>query len=209
MPWQQPDPPAVQRTAHAGGCARVGRRTILGPWAAAVLTSVGIAVCSRAAAQPVPGDPPPDYAALSAADRLGIAFDPLAKPGEGPFLATRAPDTILLPRFVVEDVRVRLTDRDALTGTATLKLAEDAYLSPLYRVAFGPLMQVAAYYFNPLAILRGWHPNEAEALVLYRQDERLRGLAELDSLIGLELLDDAKDAGEFQRIRFDAGVSTR
>jgi hypothetical protein len=53
-----------------------------------------------------------------------------------------------------------------LTDGAKLEIAEKRYISPLYRVTFGPLSQVAAYYFNFLSVLHGWHPNEAEALRL-------------------------------------------
>jgi hypothetical protein len=58
--------------------------------------------------------------------------------------------------------------------------------------------------------LNGWHPNEAEAKTLYRQDERLKMLGELDSLARLEKIGgDAKDAKELQRIRFEASALSR
>ena len=106
--------------------------------------------------------------------------------------------------------RVKLTATDVLTDGAKLEIAEKRYISPLYRVTFGPLSQIAAYYFNFLSVLHGWHPNEAEALTLYRQDERLKMLGELDSLAELETIGgDSKDAKDFQRIRFEAAASSR
>jgi hypothetical protein len=88
-------------------------------------------------------------------------------------------------------------------------MAEAKYLSPLYRVTFGPLSQIAAYYFNFLTILHGWHPNEAEAVTLYRQDERLKMLEKLDSLVRLEKIADPKEAKELQRIRYEAAAASR
>ncbi len=76
-------------------------------------------------------------------------------------------------------------------------------------MTFGPLSQIAAYYFNFLSILNGWHPNEAEALTLYRQDERLKMLGEMDSLIRLETIGGGKDAKELQRLRFEAAAVSR
>ena len=114
----------------------------------------------------------------------------------------------MAPMIVWGD-RVKLSETDVLTSEAKLETAEKRYISPIYRVTFGPLGQVAAYYFNFLSILNGWHPNEAEAMTLYHQDERLRMLAELDSLCRLEMIGDAKDAKEFQRIRFEASASSR
>jgi len=111
--------------------------------------------------------------------------------------------------LIVRGDRVKLAETDVLTDRAKLKIAEKRYISPLYRVTFGPLSQVAGYYFNFLTIFQGWHPNEAEAMTLYRQDERLKMLSELDSLSRLEAIGDAKEAKEFQRIRFNAAASSR
>ena len=105
--------------------------------------------------------------------------------------------------------RVRLTETDLLTDEGKLKIAEKRYISPLYRVTFGPLSQIGGYYCNFLTILQGWHPNEAEARTLYLQDERLKMLGKMDDLIRLEELGDAKDAKEFRRLRYKAAVSTR
>lgn len=218
VPGQRQHPAALPRMRSAGLAPHAARGGSLRLWAVNIQV-LGILLCaavsgsSLGAPPPAPGDAPvgapPDFSTLSAADRLGIPFKPPARESDSAFLVARTPDTVLLPRFVVKDTRVKLTQGDVLTERATLAMAEDLYLSPLYRVAFGPLMQVAAYYFNPLSLIHGWHPNEAEARTLYKQDERLRKLGELDSLIGLELLDDPKGAAEFQRIRFDASVSSR
>jgi hypothetical protein len=169
-----------------------------------------------AIAHRAPGGPPPvpngtpavaasDYPSLSAAARLGIAFNP----GKRAPMPESFPDALLMPRFIVSDTQARLTDRDMLTDKGALELAEKEYISPLYRATFGPLSQLAAYYISPLSILSGWHPNVNEARALYRQDERLRMLAGLDSLISLEELDDPRGSGEFREIRFQAAESSR
>ena len=114
-----------------------------------------------------------------------------------------------MPKFVVNDTWEKLTEETVLTDKAALALAEDKYISPLYRVTFGPLMQIAAYLHDPLSIANGWHPNEAEAKTLRRQDRRLEQLNEIDSLIGLEMIDDSKDAKKFQNLRYDAATASR
>ena len=120
------------------------------------------------------------------------------------------PEVVQMEPVIVWGDRVKLTATDVLTDGAKLEIAEKRYISPLYRVTFGPLSQVAAYYFNFLSVLHGWHPNEAEALTLYRQDERLKMLGALDSLAELETIGgDSKDAKDFQRIRFEAAASSR
>jgi len=45
--------------------------------------------------------------------------------------------------------------------------------------------------------------------VLYRQEERLKVLGELDSLIRLEMIHDPKVAKEMQQIRFGADFLSR
>ncbi len=132
---------------------------------------------------------------------------PMAKPAGKP--PPFDPEVVQMKPFYVRENRVRLTETDVLTDTAQLKMAEAKYLSPLYRVTFGPLSQIAAYYFNFLTILHGWHPNEAEAVTLYRQDERLKMLEKLDSLVRLEKIADPKEAKELQRIRYEAAAASR
>ena len=139
---------------------------------------------------------------------LPVWSPPPAKPTEK--LPPPDPEVVKMEPFIVKDNRVKLTEADVLTDAAKLEIAEAKFLSPLYRVTFGPLNQVAGYYFNFLSILYGWHPNEAEAKTLYRQDERLKMLGELDSLARLEKIGgDAKDAKELQRIRFEASALSR
>jgi hypothetical protein len=132
---------------------------------------------------------------------------PPAKPAEKH--PASDPEVVEMAPLIVWDTRVKLTEADALTDRGRLEIAEKRYISPLYRVTFGPLGQVAAYYFNFLTILNGWHPNEAEAMTLYRQDERLKMLGELDSLIRLETIGNKEDGKELQRIRFKASSLSR
>jgi len=139
---------------------------------------------------------------------LPVWSPPLAKPAEK--LPPHDPEVVEMAPLIVWGTRVKLAETDVLTDTAKLEIAEKKYISPLYRVTFGPLSQVAAYYFNFLSVLHGWHPNEAEALTLYRQDERLKMLGELGSLAELETIGgDSKDAKDFRRIRFEAAASSR
>ena len=197
-----------------------------------------MAVTALGVPPPAPGDAsvgsPSSHPALSTAERLGIKFNPATKDGEGEVVASPLPPgavvaagTVQLPPFVVRETKVKLTEKDVLTDKAKLELAEKRYLSPLYRTTLGPLSQLAAYYFDWPSILGGWHPNEIEATVLKRQDERLEMLEELDSLIrletigssveakpsdsltGLELIRGAKETKQLQRIRFGASVLTR
>ena len=120
------------------------------------------------------------------------------------------PEIVEMEPLIVSGTRIKLTEADVLTDTAKLAIAEKKYISPLYRVTFGPLSQIAGYYFNFLTILNGWHPNEAEARTLYLEDDRLQMLDEMDSLVRLERLGgDSKDAKELQRIRFEASALSR
>ena len=151
---------------------------------------------------------PSDYAHLGAAARLGISFTPApAKPELA--AAAPAPGTIALPRYIVREYREPLTEDIILSPKAALALAKDKYLSPLYRVTFGPLAQVATYYTNFLSLLDGWHPNDAEALVLYRQDRRLEQLTELNDLIDLEMIDNPQAGKQLQGVRFDISTGSR
>ncbi|MGA2693945.1 MAG: hypothetical protein ABSF76_16400 [Opitutaceae bacterium] len=145
----------------------------------------------------------------SAAERLGFSYTPLKNASEASVPFKSSLDAILMPKFMVNESRESLTEKNVLTYEGTLKIAKDRYISPLYRVTFGPLAQIAAYINDPLSILKGWHPSDSEAMALYRQDERLERLSELDSLIGLELVDSAKDTKEFQKLRSDASISSR
>lgn len=141
--------------------------------------------------------------APSAASRLGIKFSPPVKNGDSPVFAPQLPEvspsdstlpvTVLTP-YHVTTPRALPTEKEMQTEKATLEIAKKTQLTPLYRYTFGPLSQLGTYYANWLSILGGWHPNDLEAMVLYRQEEDLRRKVELDSLTRLEKLYDAKDA---------------
>jgi hypothetical protein len=118
-------------------------------------------------------------------------------------------DIIVLPRYYVTDSRVKLTDKELLTDKGMTEMAEKKCLSPAYRYAAGPLSQLAAYYFSPLSILHGWHPNEAEAVLLYRQEERLEMLSQMDALMRLEKISDEQEAKQIEQLRSSAALSSR
>jgi hypothetical protein len=141
--------------------------------------------------------------------RLGFTYAPLSNFAEITLPAVQQPGTMLMPKFVVNAPWEKLTEETVLTDKAELALAEAKYISPFYRVTFGPLMQIMAYFHDPLSISNGWHPNEAEVMTLRRQDRRLEQLNELDSLIGLEMIDDSKDAKQFENLRYDAATTSR
>jgi len=156
---------------------------------------------------------------LSASVRLGVKFNPAAKetkttldaaqPISPAFSDAVSPGTVVLPTYLVDEARVKLTEKETLTDKGRLELAMKQQLTPLYRKTFGPLAQLATYYFNWPSILGGWHPNEAEAMTLYRQEERLLMLDEMDSLVRLETVIDPKATKQFQRIRFGAEGTSR
>lgn len=97
--------------------------------------------------------------------------------------------------------KVKLAPRDALSAKGRMQVAEKRYISPLYRTTFGPLSQIAAYYYNWPSIFTGWHPNEAEAMTLYREADRVRILSEVDNLVRLEMIGDARETKRLKRIR--------
>ncbi len=118
-------------------------------------------------------------------------------------------DEYLLPRMVVREHSLQLLDREVLTERGRAEFAEKRYITPLYRATFGPASQLAAYYFNPLAIFGGWHPNAEEAKTLYREDERVETLHELDELVKLDAEGKdvpAEDLKELHREVRQAGV---
>ncbi len=149
---------------------------------------------------------------LSAADRLGIKFKPAAPdaPAEPPppahdpmLLDSVQPGTVVLAPFHVRERR-RLNEKNTLTDKGRVEYAEKHYLSPLYQKTFGPLAQLATYYFNFLSILGGWHPNEAEAMTLYNQDEQLERLKEMNDLVRLETIGKEWDAKKVEDVK--AGI---
>ncbi len=102
----------------------------------------------------------------------------------------------MLPRFEVRDARIPLTVDEVFTSKGRLAEAKQRHLSPLYQATFGPIAAVAALYFNPLMVLRGVRANDAEAMVLYQQEEDLRRRGETRSLEELAQLADAAARSE-------------
>ena len=154
-------------------------------------------------------DPQKDSAA-SVTTHLGIKFSSSAQDTKETPASPARPDPLLpdsslpltiLKPYVITTPRVKLTERDVLTDQAKLALAKKTQLTPLYQVTFGPLSQLGAYYFDWLSILGGWHPNDLEALVLYRQEEDVRRKNEMDSLMRLETIYDINDAKQLQRLQ--------
>lgn len=142
----------------------------------------------------------------SAIERLGIPYHPPKEPDkavgpEAPAETPLIPGTVTLPKFDVKESRLKLTEEDTVSPAEKMTEAEKAYISPLYAVTFGPLSQLAGYYLNWLAIFGGWHPNSAEATVLYVQDARLREMREFDDLADLDRLADPKEAKELAKMR--------
>lgn len=178
------------------------------------LLFVAITIHATGATPPAPSDAlaadQSNSSPISASTRLGIKFSP---PNSDSPSATTAPQaavprltdpslplTILKP-YLVTTPRIKLTEKEVLTDKARLELAKKTQLTPLYRLTFGPLSQLGTYYFNWLSILGGWHPNDLEAMILYRQEEDLRRKAEMNSLVRLESLYDAKDEKLLQRLK--------
>jgi hypothetical protein len=130
-------------------------------------------------------------------ERLGFKFDPQAHqaavdnagkattgslPGDLE-AASPADDILHLSKVVVTGKRIPFNDRDVLTPVGRLDFAKKTYLTPAYEKTFGPLGQLASYYFNFLSILGGWHPNNAEALALYADADQKRRNIEMNSLL--------------------------
>jgi hypothetical protein len=145
---------------------------------------------------------------LTAAERMGFEYAPKdlpvlseaadAKPA--PFVGEIAGEGIL-PRMVISADRVHLNSEEILTDKGRLEVAQKRHLTPLYRATLGPLSVLAGYYMNPFSLLGGWHPNEAEAMILYRQEEKLQRRDEMDSLIRLEEVGARWESKEDQRLR--------
>jgi hypothetical protein len=132
--------------------------------------------------------------------RLRFAFDPhvgetevvAGKPAladEQPAGEFTADDVLHLRTMIVTERRQQLIERDLLTPKGLLDLAKKRYLTPVYQKTLGPLSQVAAYYFNFLAIFGGWHPNDGEAMALYEDDAQKRRNTEMTELINLARFD--------------------
>jgi hypothetical protein len=116
---------------------------------------------------------------------------------------------IVLPKFIVEGIGGNLTKEDLLTPKATLDAAEGRYISPAYKLTFGPLTEILCNINKMPGVLAGWHPGEDDALTLYRQDERLEKLFELDADIDLEKIGGSMDAKELRQLRDEDYISSR
>ena len=110
-------------------------------------------------------------------------------------------ETVQLPKFVVDVRRNVPKGKEMLTDYGRLQFAKKTFTTPLYRATFGPLSQVATYYFNFLTILNGWHPSDAEAMTLYRESERVQILTDFDDLCRLEKLRDPHTDKELRQMR--------
>ena len=138
----------------------------------------------------------------SASTHLGIVFAPVktaeAAAVEQPPSSVDVQPPIVLPKFDVRESRFELEYHRLLTAKGQLAEAKRQELSPAYQKTFGPLAAVAAIYFNPLSLLMGVRANDAEAMVLYEQDEHIRRRHEADSLV--DLLKDA-DPAAYRELR--------
>jgi len=87
-----------------------------------------------------------------------------------------------LPKYVVTEERIRLEEREMLTGKGRVELAKKRYLAPMYQKTVAQIEAVATLLHNPLG---GWAPNGPEALAIYedfqqkRRNEETKDLTEL------------------------------
>ncbi len=169
-----------------------------------------------ATAECVRGEPPPDIkpklSVSSVRDQLGFKYEPLPPAEAPPPVFAHVPAAIemeaTLPAVEITAPKLKLHDNDVLTGKGRVEKAVNTYTSPLYRATFGPLSQVAGYALNPLSILGGWHPNEAESMALLREEQRRQSLDEMDSLIQLEKIGGG-ETKDLKNILRDDYISTR
>jgi hypothetical protein len=154
--------------------------------AAAVLAALGCVAVVVAEDAPA-SEPAPR---LSTAERLRLEFAPSQpEPAPAPLAAgTDSTPIVRLPRLDVRDRPIPLRDDELLTPKGRLAAAKRATLSPMYQHTFGPLSWAALLYFNPLALLSGVKPNDAEAMALYEQDEAIRRNYEIRELQDLATL---------------------
>ena len=137
--------------------------------------------------------PPTEATGSSATSRVSSAATDTPPPA----------DVVRLPKFEVRDRRIDLTEREVLNERGLIDTAKQRYLTPAYQKTFGQLSELALLYFNPLALLGGWHPNDAEAMALYEQDERLRRMRRSDELLDLYHLDDPNSAIKLKELLYD------
>lgn len=105
---------------------------------------------------------------------------------------------ILLPKFEVQDSRVKLSERDVMSSSELLAQAKARYLSPVYQRTFGRLSAAAGMLANLPSIFAGWHPNNAEASALFAQDERLRRMRDSQELM---LLLEKSDPASYKELK--------
>jgi hypothetical protein len=98
------------------------------------------------------------------------------------------PGVVRLPKYVVREKGVALTEYELLTPSGRVEVAEKRYLSPMYRKTIGPLAALVSLVNNPLG---GWSPNAPEAMALYEQDEAIRRNHEIEGLMDLAQLAEA------------------
>ena len=127
----------------------------------------------------------------------------LASPGSASLANVDFGEVVTMPNFVVVAYRSFPQEREMLTEYGLVQYAKKKFTTPLYRATFGPLAQIAAYYFNFFSILNGWHPSDAEAMTLYRESERVRILSEFDDLSRLEGIGNPHAGEEFRRMRWE------
>jgi hypothetical protein len=117
---------------------------------------------------------------LPVQEKLGVLFSPetLHTP-----LELDSSAVLVLPNFDVQNSRIDLTERDVLTQKELLARAKTRYLNPAYQKTMGQLSAALGMLANIPSIFYGWHPNDAEASVLFADDEKLRQIRESFDLI--------------------------
>ena len=156
---------------------------------AALLSLLG-ATLLHAGETPAPSPP----ARPRASDRLGIVYTPppAATPKPDEPIASAPGPILVLPQLDVRADRVDLEEHRILTDKGRLDVAKRRHLSPLYRKTLGPLSLVATLAADPLLLLGGSRANDAEALALHAEEERVRRRTETAELI--DLIDDVDPA---------------
>ena len=147
-------------------------------------------------------DEPASSSAQAKANRIKLSFTAFAP---APQPTTDGP-VIVLPKFEVHDTRVRLSERDVMSSQALLAEAKERYLTSVYQKTIGQVSAALGLIANLPSILGGWHPNDAEATVLFSQDERLRRIRNTNDL--LELVE-ITDPVEYKALRQSLGTTFR
>ncbi|MEO6004271.1 MAG: hypothetical protein ABIZ04_19175 [Opitutus sp.] len=150
----------------------------------------------------VGAEEPVSPSAQAKANRIKLSFTAFAP---APQPTTDGP-VIVLPKFEVHDTRVRLSERDAMSSQALLAEAKERYLSSVYQKSFGQISAALGLIANLPSILGGWHPNDAEASVLFVQDERLRRIRDTNELLDLV---EITDPAEYKELRQSLGTTFR